>query len=106
MNKTILEKRIEERANERFEDDLRKFIDFLLGHPISKELRVKIGEENIPIANFGSNYGLLNNEGLHNRHSAHTNLEIVKRNLIEKYKKEETDKILEQLESFNYLFNQ
>lgn len=105
MEKTILEKRIEERAHERFNKDLKTLVDLIHHHPIGGQLTVTIGDRNIPIANFGQNYGLLNGRGIHNQNSEHTNLAIVKENLIEKYKKEETDEILNKLDGLNYLFD-
>ena len=105
MDKTFLETRIEERAEERFEKELIDFASFIMHHPLAGKLRVKIGDENIPIANLGQNYGLVNTKGLKNKNSEFTNLAEVKDELVEKYKKEETDMILNKLTTIEYLYN-
>ena len=47
MDKTMLEKRIEERAEKRFTDDLRSLINDIQKNPIGKSLKILInGEEN------------------------------------------------------------
>lgn len=105
MDKTILEKRIKERAEERFDNEFREFVKYIYNHPIGGRLKVKIGDSNIPIANFGRNYGLFNEEGIQNKHSDNTNLQLVKMSLLREYEKEETDEILKKLENLGYLFN-
>lgn len=82
MDKTILEKRIKERAEERFDNEFREFVKYIYNHPIGGRLKVKIGDSNIPIANFGRNYGLFNEEGIQNKHSDNTNLQLVKMSLL------------------------
>ena len=106
MDKTFLEKRIEERAEKRFEEELITFTNFVVRHPIGGEIRVKMGDDNIPLANFGRNYGLVNANGLKNSMAEMTNLADVKAKLIEKYIKEETDAILAKLTNIEYLYNE
>ena len=107
MSKTILEKRIEQRAEERFEKELKEFIGIVERHPIGKLLRISIEGKNIPIAANGPNYGLFNYEGTKNSLGEKTtNLGDVKEKLLEKYKQEETDEILSKLDNLNYLFEQ
>lgn len=104
MDKTMLEQRIEERAEQRFTKEFNNLIQELINNPICKGLKVTIGEEDIPLANFGSNYGLLNGSVTINKNSKHTNLEVVKERLLIQYKQEETDAILNKLSSLDYLF--
>mgnify|MGYP001268906130 CR=1 FL=1 len=105
MNKTILEKRIKERAEERFDKEFRELVNYIYTHPIGGRLKVKIGDSDIPIVNFGRNYGLFNEEGIQNKRSDNTNLQSVKMSLLKEYEKEETDEILKKLENLDYLFN-
>ena len=106
MDKTFLEKRIEERAEERFEEELIAFTNFVVRHPIGAEIRVKTVDDYIPLANFGRNYGLVNATCLKNSSAEMTNLAEVKARLIEKYVKEETDVILKKLTTIEYLYNE
>ena len=106
MDKTFLEKRIEERAEERFEEELIAFTNFVVRHPIGAEIRVKMVDDYIPLANSGRNYGLVNANGLKNSSAEMTNLAEVKTRLIEKYVKEETDLILKKLTTIEYLYNE
>lgn len=106
MDKTVLEKRIEERANERFEKEFKEFVNYVYLHPVGKRLTITIGDRNVPIVNFGKNYGLFNEDGLKNKRSENTNLQLVRDQLLEEYRKEETDDLLNKLDSIGYLFNQ
>ena len=106
IDKTFLEKRIEEKSNERFEKEYREFVNFILNHPIGRLLTVHIGDENIPISNFGGNYALFNEIQSENKRHIHTNYEEVKKQVVEKYKKEETDNLIEKLSSIHYLLQE
>src|SRR5699024_2711514 len=105
MEKTFLEKRIEEKAIELFEKDYRDFVEIVNRHPVGKLLKVNVNEEQIPLTTIGRNYALFNTEQEQNSRSKLTNYDEVKELLIKKYIAEETDKIIEQLQSIGYLFN-
>ena len=110
MEKTILEKRIEEKATERAQKDYIEMMKFLKTNPITSRLTIEVKclkeDKMIHLAYHGPNWALLNDEGLKNQHSTSTNIETVLDELVEKYKKEETDSILSKLENLGYLFNQ
>lgn len=105
MDKTHLEKRIEEKAIERFEKDYREFVNYVKNHPVGKHLKIKIGNKEIPVAYFGVNYALFNEKQDENKRSEHTNYEKVKKEIIQEYIKQETDKVIDQLSNIGYLFN-
>lgn len=105
MEKTFLEKRIEEKAIELFEKDYRDFVEIVNRHPVGKLLQIKVNEKQIPLTNFGCNYGFFNNEQERNSRSKLTNYDEMKEQLIDRYIKEETDKVIDQLQNIGYLFN-
>lgn len=106
MEKTILEKRIEERATELFNKEFSVLIKFLNDNKISRQLKITINEKEIPLCNFGQNYGIFNSVMNQNKESAVSNFEKVKESLIKEFIKSETDRVLSSLENINYLFNQ
>ena len=107
MEKTILEKRILEKAEERTKKEYEDFINFLQKNDFGRELEVFVNDEtSIPISNFGCNYGLFNHDCLRNRNVNITNLEKVYNEILEKNIKIVTDEILNKLKSIEYLFNQ
>lgn len=107
MEKTILEKRILEKAEERTKKEYEDFINFLQKNDFGRELEVFVNDEiSIPISNFGCNYGLFNHDCLRNSNVNITNLEKVYNEILEKNIKIVTDEILNKLKSIEYLFNQ
>lgn len=105
MEKTFLEKRIDDIAKEKTEKEYREFISMLLSNKFAKQLKINFNDLIIPLVNFGCNYGLLNNDCLKNSYIEHTNLKEVYENVLEENKKEETKIILNKLGAINYLFN-
>lgn len=106
MEKSEFEKRIAEKAEKRFEDEFATLVRYIYSHPIGKYLKVKMGEEEITLANFGGNYGLMNESNLANKNSRLTNLAAIKEDALKQYRQEEVDGILARLENFKYLFDQ
>lgn len=112
MQKTILEKRIEEKAEAIFEQNVKEFVDFCQKNPIAKRLKVLVlakGAEDdqafIPLVNWGSNWALVNGIGIQNKDSVeYTNIENIYEELITEYQKQETDNVLNKLENIKYLF--
>lgn len=104
MDKTFLEKRIRERAEEQFEKDYEHILNQIVHHPIFGKLKIKQEDKDIPIANFGCNYGYFNGDQESNSRNKHTNFDQVKEKVIEEYIKEETDRILERIGQIDYLY--
>lgn len=104
MDKTLLEKRIEERAEKRFKDDLRILINDIQKNPIGKSLTILINGKPVELADSGINFGLINNNSTKGNYVLNTNLKEIKEKLVDEYKKEETDAILDKLTNIDYLF--
>ena len=67
-------------------------------------MEIKQEDKDIPIANFGRNYGYFNGDQESNSRNKHTNFDQVKEKVIEEYIKEETDRILERIGQIDYLY--
>ena len=104
MDKTMLEKRIEERAEKRFTDDLRSLINDIQKNPIGKSLTILINGKPVELADSGINFGLINNNSTKGNYVHNTNLIEIKEKLVDVYIKEETDSILDKLTNIDYLF--
>lgn len=105
MDKTFLEKRIKERAIERFEEDYRDFVDAIIRNPVGNLLKIRVEEKQIPLSNSGPNYGVFNKEQDENSWSKYTNYSEVKEYMVNEYVERETDEIINKLESIGHLFN-
>lgn len=107
MNKSVLEKRIKERAEEKTKEEYNDFVNMLEKNKFGKLLEVKFEDDkSIPLADFGCNNGLLNHDCLKNSNAVRTNLEEVYNKFLEENIREETDKILSKLDGIGYLFGQ
>lgn len=110
MEKSILEKRIHEKAVERFDKDIRDFINFV-GHSELRNFSLGVVgyDSKIGLAAQGCNWGIINTEP-YPKHQEwlkeHTNFYEIKEQTIKKYEKEETDKILGKLENLDYLWRE
>ena len=104
MDKTFLEKRIENKAREEFEKEWNDFVIQMYNHPIFKHITIKIEEKDIPLATFGVNFGVFNQEQDKNPRNKFLNFEEVKEKVIQEKIKKETDELLRRLSSVNYLF--
>lgn len=104
MDKTFLEKRIENKAREEFEKEWNSFVDEMHRHPIFKHITIKINEKDIPLATSGVNFGVFNQEQDKNPRNKFLNFEDVKEKVIQEKIKEKTDELLSRLSSVNYLF--
>lgn len=104
VDKTFLEKRIEEKARKEFEKEWNGFVDQMYHHPIFKHITIKINEKDIPLATFGVNFGVFNQEQDKNPRNKFLNFEEVKEKVIQEKIKKETDELLDRLSSVNYLF--
>ena len=104
MDKTMLEKRIEERAEKRFTDDLRSLINDIQKNPIGKSLNILINDNPVELADSGINFGIINNNSTKGNYVHNTNLIEIKEKLVDVYIKEETDSILDKLTNIDYLF--
>ena len=62
MDKSFLEKRIENKARKEFEKEWNGFVEQIYRHPIFKHITIKIDGEDIPLATFGVNFGVFNQE--------------------------------------------
>lgn len=104
VDKTFLEKRIENKARKEFEKEWNGFVDQMYHHPIFKHITIKINEKDIPLATFGVNFGVFNQEQDKNPRNKFLNFEEVKEKVIQEKIKKETDELLDRLSSVNYLF--
>ena len=104
MDKTFLEKRIENKAREEFEKEWNSFVEQMYCHPIFKHISIKIDGKDIPLATFGVNFGVFNQEQDKNPRNKFLNFEDVKEKVIQEKIKEKTDELLSRLSSVNYLF--
>lgn len=104
MDKTFLEKRIENKAREEFEKEWNDFVDQMYHHPIFKHITIKNNEKDIPLATFGVNFGVFNQEQDKNPRNKFLNFEEVKEKVIQEKIKKETDKLLNRLSAVNHLF--
>ena len=104
MDKTFLEKRIENKAREEFEKKWNGFVNQMYHHPIFKHITIKINEKDIPLATFGVNFGVFNQEQDKNPRNKFLNFEEVKEKVIQEKIKKETDELLNRLSAVNYLF--
>lgn len=103
INQSILEERINRRAEDRFYETLKSFRDSIGNNPIGMRLKIDDVKLSYKCANGGiTTDNILNIEKI----ECKTNLKEIKKELIEEYKQEETDEILRKLENINYLFNQ
>lgn len=102
MDKSILEKRIHDKAEERADNYFIEIRDFLHKHDeLVNELALTRTIENVYfLTSYYGGSGMFDNqESL----SKHTNWQDIRKELVEKYEKEETDNILDKLDSINYL---
>lgn len=104
MDNVFLEKRIEEKAKEEFEKEWNGFVEQIYRHPIFKHITIKINGEDIPLATFGVNFGVFNQEQDKNPRNKFLNFEEVKEKVVQEKIKEKTDDLLRRLSSLNYLF--
>jgi len=104
MDKTFLEKRIEEKAREEFKKEWNDFVEQMYRHPIFKHITIKIDGKDIPLADFGINFGVFNQKQDENSINEFLNFEEVKDKVVQEKIKKETDELLNRLSAVNYLF--
>lgn len=104
MDKTFLEKRIEEKAREEFEKEWNNFVEQMYKHPIFKHITIKIDGKDIPLADFGINFGVFNQDQDRNPRNEFLNFEEVKDKVVQEKIKKKTDELLNRLSAANYLF--
>lgn len=107
MDKSVLEKRIHDKAEERADQYFYEIRDFFFDH----EELVNNGQPGLVLKNIGGENirfrtNSNNADALFDSQkslSKHTNWQEIRKSLVEKYEKEETDNILSKLDSINYL---
>lgn len=104
MDKTFLEKRIEEKAREEFKKEWNGFVEQMYRNLIFKHITIKIDGKDIPLATFGVNFGVFNQEQDKNPRNNFLNFEDVKEKVIQEKIKEKTDELLSRLSAVDYLF--
>ena len=104
MDKTFLEKRIEEKAREEFKKEWNDFVDQMYHHPIFKHITIEINKKDIPLATFGVNFGVFNQEQDKNPRNVFLNFEEVKEKVVQEKIEGKTDDLLHRFSSLNYLF--
>lgn len=104
MDKTFLEKRIDNTAREEFEKEWNDFVKQMYHHPIFKHITIEIDGKQIPLATFGVNFGVFNQCQDKNDRNQFLNYEDVKEKVIQEKIEQKTDKLLLQLNAVSYLF--
>jgi hypothetical protein len=105
MNKEFLEKRIEEIAIDRTNEEYQKFVDFCNNNNFARKLKIYINDKEIPLFTFGVNYGLFNNSQNENENKNLTNYDDVYKEILDKNIKLETDNLINKINTLEYLFN-
>lgn len=103
MDKTYLEKRIHERAEKRADDYFEEIHEFFNQHKELRQLFLHFDHEAIALTGYSDDLALFNTQS---NLSKYTNWEELKKKLVSKYEKEETDKVLSKLENINYLLGE
>ena len=80
------------------------FVEQMYRNPIFKHITIKIDGEDIPLATFGVNFGVFNQEQDKNPRNNFLNFEDVKEKVIQEKIKEKTDELLSRLSAVDYLF--
>ncbi len=108
MNKTFIEKRIEEKAEISFDDNLRNLLKSIEANPIGAKFRFNVVgvEKTILVREVYGNSSLESIFEIKKNEKINTNFEIIKKELIEKYIQVETDNLLNKINNLSYLFNQ
>ena len=104
MDKTFLEKRIDNTAREEFEKEWNDFVKQMYHHPIFKHITIEIDGKQIPLATFGVNFGVFNQCQDKNDRNQFLNYEDVKEKVIQEKIEQKTDELLLQLNAVSYLF--
>ena len=104
MDKTFLEKRIDNMAREEFEKEWNDFVRQICNHPIFKRITIEIDGEKIPLAAFGVNFGIFSQRQDKNDRNKFLNFEDVKEKVIQEKIEQKTDELLLQLNAVSYLF--
>lgn len=104
MDKTFLEKRIDNTAREEFEKEWNDFVRQICNHPIFKRITIDIDGKKIPLASFGVNFGVFNQRQDKNDRNQFLNYEDVKEKVIQEKIEQKTDELLLQLNAVSYLF--
>ncbi len=108
MDKTFIEERIQEKAESRFEDDLKNLLAFIDNNPIGQkfELEIKGFEKKIILRTSQGSSAVEEIFAMENNEQIKTNFKEVKKELIKGYVERETDNLLTKLDNLFYLFNQ
>ena len=104
MDNAFLEKRIEEKAREEFKKEWNDFVEQMYKHPIFKHITIKIDGNDIPLADFGINFGVFNQNQDENPRNIFLNFKEVKDKVVQEKIKNKTDELLNRLSAVNYLF--
>lgn len=92
---SFLQKRVAQRAVNAFEKDMKDLCDYLQKHPIGRKLKIKIGEGKDAYLSNDHNQSILKRtKDLTDVAVAITNLENIKKELINEYYEKETDALL------------
>ena len=106
MDKSVLEKRIHDKAEERADEYFNTIRSFFRNESelVSRLVLKPSSTEKLYFrTDYNSGSGIFDSqESL----SEHTNWKDIRKELVEKYEKEETDNILDKLDSINYLLEE
>lgn len=104
MDKTFLEKRIDNMAREEFEKEWNDFVRQMCNHPIFKRITIEIDGKKIPLADFGVNFGIFNQRQDKNDRNQFLNYEDVKEKVIQEKIEQKTNELFLRLNAVSYLF--
>lgn len=97
-----LQERIEQRANARFEQELRNLANLIGNNPIGRRLKI----DGIAVENVNSDNVFFSGGRISKILSERSDIEKIKEELVGCYIKEETDKLLTNLELLGNYINQ
>jgi len=107
MEQTHLEKRIIERAEAKAQNEYKKMVDFMMTNELFKRIQFRKGETLVP---FCDNYGKkpLFETGINNKMEdtdKYTNFNEARKQVREFFIKQETDELLNKIDSLTEYFN-
>lgn len=105
IEKSFLEKKIEEQAREEFQKEWNDFVNTIINHPIFKRIHITIDGKAYKIANFGVNQGIFNQTQEQNERNNFLNYKEVKEEVIQEKIKDKTNDLLRKIASIEYLFD-
>ena len=108
MTKEILQQKIEKRAKIKADNEYRKFVDFMQSNELCKLLKFKKGETLVPFCDNYRSKPLFDTAIEHKMEDAdnYTNFNEARRQLLELFVAEETNELLQKIDSLSDYFGE